>query len=409
MNINRKYGVMSVAALLVSVLLIGSIGLSEEHLPLQSSNRYDGTYSLYVSLDEGMHFNWITGEETAGTYSLSELGGRVLKSGTTENGRVHTFSIDKQPKIPVRLEFGGESSETESVILYPDFDMPKSTFRKVDSLYVVGDVHGRYDQLSNLLQKARIVDSELNWSAGEAHLVFVGDLFDRGDDVTKVLWFIHKLERQAEASGGKVHVLLGNHEIMTMTNDLRYLSRKEKALSIAYKVGYDFMFHPTKSYLGSWLTHKPSVIRIDDVLFAHGGIPDLGTPKIQEFNEQAYFYLHEDMFLELSKAHADSAAYDAGEWMKRKRFFYSDMSPYWYRSYVTTDTLEEQLDYMLKKYSSKLHVVGHTSLDTIRQRYNGKLITTDLREKATELLFLLRDGRKYSRFRIDSLGQMTEL
>ena len=64
---------------------------------------------------------------------------------------------------------------------------------------------------------------------------------------------------------------------------------------------------------------------------------------------------------------------------------------------------------MLKRYKSKLHVVGHTSLDTITQRYNGKLITTDLKEKATELLFLERKGKEYNRFRIDSLGQMTEL
>lgn len=408
MNINRKYGFLAAAGILVSVLLMGSIGLSDKNR-FQRNNKYNGTYSLYVSIDNGMQFNWITEIETTGTYSLSEVDGDVLKSGKTEIGRVHAFSIDERPGKALQLEFGGEETGTESVMLYPEFDRPRSTYKKVDSLYIVGDVHGRYDQLVNLLQKSNIVNPDLNWDGGTAHLVFVGDLFDRGDDVTKLLWFIHRLERQAEKAGGKVHVVLGNHEIMTMTNDLRYLGRKEKALSIAYKTGYDVMFHPTKSYLGSWISHKSPVIRIDDVLFAHGGVVDLGTPLIDEFNDQAYLYMTDDIFLEISKAHADSAAYDAERWMKTKHFFYSDKSPFWYRGYATSDTLEDQLDDMLKRYRSKIHVVGHTSLDTITQRYNGKLITTDLSEKATELLFLLRDGRKYSRFRIDSLGQMTEL
>jgi hypothetical protein len=81
----------------------------------------------------------------------------------------------------------------------------------------------------------------------------------------------------------------------------------------------------------------------------------------------------------------------------------------WYRGYALSDTLEDQLDNMLKKYKSKFHVVGHTPFETITQRYNGKLITTDVNEKATELLFLLKKGKTYDRFRIDSLGQMTEL
>jgi hypothetical protein len=237
----------------------------------------------------------------------------------------------------------------------------------------------------------------------------MGDIFDRGDDVTKVLWLIHELEIQAEKAGGKVHLLLGNHEIMTMTNDLRYIGRKEKALSIAYNVGYDRMFHPTESYLGSWLSHKPPIIKIDDVLFAHGGIVDLGTPLIDEYNDQAFRYMTDDIFPEIAREYADSASYDPERWLRRKSFFYSSMSPFWYRGYATSDTLEEQLDNMLKKYSSKLHVVGHTTFDSITQRYNGKFITTDLTEKATELLFLKRKGRNYSRFRIDSEGHMTEL
>ncbi len=375
----------------------------------QTMPRYDGTYSLYVSFDDEMTFNWITQSEQEGTYLLRDDQGSVIANGRTHQARVHKFSIDKPSRREMTLEFGGVDAGTETVHIRPGFDRSGSAYRRVDSIYVVGDVHGSYDQLTNLLQKTRLIDSDLNWKGGSAHLVFMGDIFDRGDDVTKVLWLIHELELQAEEARGKVHLLLGNHEIMTMTNDLRYIGRKEKALSIAYETGYDLMFHPVNSYLGAWLSHKPPVIKIDDVLFAHGGIADLGTPLIEEYNEQAFRYITDEIFPEITREHADSASYDPERWLRRKSFFYSSMSPFWYRGYALSDTLENQLDDMLKKYSSKLHVVGHTPFDSITQRYNGKFITTDLNEKATELLFLIRKGRKYSRFRIDSQGKMTPL
>ena len=356
-----------------------------------------------------MTFNWITQSEQKGSYLLRDDQGEVLAKGSTEVARVHKFSIDRRPRRDMTLEFGGEETGVETVNLRAAFDRSSSAYRRVDSIYVVGDVHGSYDQVTALLQNAGLIDPDLNWKGGSAHLVFMGDIFDRGDDVTKVLWLIHELEIQAEQTRGKVHLLLGNHEIMTMTKDLRYLARKEKALSIAYEVGYDQMFHPVSSYLGAWLSHKPPVVKIDDVLFAHGGIVDLGTPLIEEYNEQAFRYMTDDIFTEITREYADSAAYDPERWLRRKSFFYSSMSPFWYRGYALSDTLEDQLDNMLKKYSSKLHVVGHTPFDSITQRYNGKFITTDLNEKATELLLLIRKGRKYSRYRIDAQGVISEL
>jgi hypothetical protein len=410
MNTKKKYA----GSFLLSLILLVMAGLSLAFStagknPLQTTMKYDGTYSLYVSFDEGITFNWITNQEQNGVYSIVDNRGRVLAEGTTDKSRVHQYKLDRRPNREISLEFGGEESGTETVKIHPEFDRSNSVFRKVDSLFVVGDVHGSYDKLINLLQKSNVIGSDLKWIAGSSHLMFVGDLFDRGNDVTKVLWFIHELEEQAEEKGGMVHLILGNHEIMTITNDLRYIGRKEKALSIAYGVGYDIMFHPVNSYLGSWLRHKSPVIKIDDVIFAHGGIIDLGTPLISEYNEQAFAYMSDDIFLEITKPHADSAAYDPDRWMRRKQMFYSDHSPFWYRGYAQSDTLEGQLDGMLKKYKSKLHVVGHTPFETITQRYNGKFITTDLNEKATELLLLIRKGKKYKRFKIDSEGQMTEL
>ncbi len=397
------------ASIIAGILFMGFGLVGKFNDPIQNGMKYDGTYSLYVSYDSGMTIHWITNLKQKGKVIVSDENGNTLKAATTEASRVHRLALEEEPKSTIKLEFGGEESGTETVRLRRKMPLQRGVYSGVDSIYVVGDVHGRYDEMKTLLINAGVVDSELRWQAGKAHLVFLGDLFDRGDDVTKVLWFIHELEPQAEKQGGKVHLVLGNHEIMTMTNDLRYLSRKEKNLSIAYEIDYDEMFHPTNSYLGFWLTSKASVIKIDDLLMAHGGVVDLGTPDVEEFNGQVNAFMMQDMYLDILKDRPDSTAYDPQRWLEMKNFFYNDFNPFWYRGYVLSDTLDKQLSQMLKKYKSKIHVVAHTPVDSISEKYNGKLLCTDLKEAATELLFVTRKKRKYTRYKIDLQGLKTEL
>ena len=165
-------------------------------------------------------------------------------------------------------------------------------FTNIDSIYVLGDIHGRFDILSKLLQNARVIDSNLNWIANQKHLVALGDIFDRGQDVTRTVWFLYKLERQAKEQGGRVHVVLGNHEIMTFGNDLRYLSGKEKLIANMYNISYSEMYSPRHSILGKWLAQKPGILKINKALFAHGGItPDYNVISIQAFNDSLRTFL----------------------------------------------------------------------------------------------------------------------
>jgi len=64
------------------------------------------------------------------------------------------------------------SSATEQVGPYEWTD--------VDRLVVIGDVHGSYDKLLPLLKGTNLVDENLAWTGGETHLLFLGDLTDRG-------------------------------------------------------------------------------------------------------------------------------------------------------------------------------------------------------------------------------------
>ncbi|MES2041933.1 MAG: metallophosphoesterase [Pseudomonadota bacterium] len=73
-------------------------------------------------------------------------------------------------------------------------------------LDIIGDIHGEYDALSNLLQ-------HLGYDADGGHkdgrsLVFVGDFCDRGPDSPAVLALLERLLR-----AGRAMAVLGNHEM----------------------------------------------------------------------------------------------------------------------------------------------------------------------------------------------------
>lgn len=68
------------------------------------------------------------------------------------------------------------------------------------NVFVVGDIHGCFDELNELLQ---------HWDKEQDQLVFLGDYIDRGKDSRKVLEFIQTLVQTDGAIA-----LKGNHERM---------------------------------------------------------------------------------------------------------------------------------------------------------------------------------------------------
>jgi calcineurin-like phosphoesterase family protein len=169
------------------------------------------------------------------------------------------------------------------------------------------DVHGAYKDWTTLLQEVGVIDADFNWSGGKTHLVSLGDLLDRGPGSRKVVELLMKLDKQAERAGGAVHLVLGNHEVMNMTGDLRYVSAAEfaafagdetqaerDALYAQYqrfnpggegalvRRVFDEQYPPgfialRKAYsqggaLGRWLIEQPFVIKVNDKVYMHGGI-----------------------------------------------------------------------------------------------------------------------------------------
>ena len=105
----------------------------------------------------------------------------------------------------------------------------KAEWANVGKIVAVGDVHGAFDEFVAILQDVGLVDQQLNWAGGKTHFVQTGDSVDRGAQDRKVLDLLMELEKQAEKAGGRVHPLLGNHEVMNMIGDLRYVTRESFA------------------------------------------------------------------------------------------------------------------------------------------------------------------------------------
>lgn len=178
----------------------------------------------------------------------------------------------------------------------------------VERVVVIPDIHGAYDQLVSLLRATGLIDETLAWTGGETHLISLGDLLDRGDSSRKVMDLLIRLQEEAPAAGGWVHVVIGNHEHMNLTGDLRYVSTGEfgafaaeeseqlrelaradfvarhpemsaeeqvAAFTSRYPPGYfahRAAFRPDGEY-GRWLLTLPTVIVVNETAFVHGGLP----------------------------------------------------------------------------------------------------------------------------------------
>ena len=134
------------------------------------------------------------------------------------------------------------------------------SFVHAEKICAISDIHGNLDQMLKLLKANGIIDSANRWAWGDGHLVIVGDVFDRGPQMTEALWFIYQLEREARTSGGRVHMLLGNHEIMVLRGDIRYVHKKYRDVSKKLRIKIPDLYG-SDTELGRWLRSKNVVIK----------------------------------------------------------------------------------------------------------------------------------------------------
>jgi len=270
-------------------------------------------------------------------------------------------------------------------------------------IVAIGDLHGDHDAWRAIARASGLIDAKGKWSGGSATLVQMGDIVDRGPDSLKIIRDLTSLKREAPRRGGRVVVILGNHEAMMMTGDMRYvhpgeLSAFEKrdsrarrdrvyeankaAIEAAYlqrdptlipakikeewlktmplgMVEYRAAWLP-EGELGKWAISNPAVVKLGDTLFLHGGMSAaFARLPVDEINRQA------------------AAALRARD-MSPTAIINHPQGPLWYRGLIVRGdgddatvapiptgaaaplAIDQEIDLALRNYGVKRIVVAHT-------------------------------------------------
>ncbi|HYF03014.1 MAG TPA: metallophosphoesterase, partial [Patescibacteria group bacterium] len=219
--------------------------------------------------------NWtikrITEASTDGPYVFYRDGKLIVKSLRKSNDeinvRVDTFLNRSTANLMCYVD---ESTDSFPILLKDTLLTEPSRYDLPERIFAISDIEGNYKAFKNILVGAGVIDTQNNWTFKDGHVVLVGDFFDRGTSVTETLWLIYKLEGEAEKAGGKVHFILGNHEMMNMYGNLKYL--EDKYLKNAKLIDEKYKdFYWTESELGRWLRTKNIAEQIGTILFVHGG------------------------------------------------------------------------------------------------------------------------------------------
>src|SRR5258706_2278254 len=209
----------------------------------------------------------------------------------------------------------------------------KAPVKPAESVVAIGDVHNDFDDFVAILRHTGLVAKENHWTGGKTTFVQVGDLLDRGPKPREVMNLMMALEKEAAQAGGRVVSLLGNHEMMNIMGDLRYVtpmnygsfadSNSEQRQKAAYEeyvkwrgshasllaelpqpmelTETEWMArHPAgfveqrealgpKGEYGQWLRGHAAVAEIEGIIFLHGGInPDVAKTKLDAINNRIH-------------------------------------------------------------------------------------------------------------------------
>lgn len=285
-------------------------------------------------------------------------------------------------------------------------------------IVAVGDLHGDYSAWLDIARNAGVIDSGGHWSGGRTTLVQLGDVLDREPDSLKIVRSLQQLQKEAPRSGGKVVVVLGNHEAMNLLGDFRYTTPGEFAAfatpnsaALRDRV-YDqnraaieaaaratnpavtpqqvrdswMAAHPlgwlehklawsASGELGKWATRNPAIAKIGGILFVHGGISaEYAKLSIDEIDRR----------VEIAMAKGDDS---------NSSILDDPLGPLWYRGLVMIDrdaeaeraTMhsphlqpEQELGVVLAAFGAQRMVVGHTpDLKGIEILDGGRLARID--------------------------------
>jgi hypothetical protein len=227
--------------------------------------RDPGCYGRIPSADsnhfhrDGPHVFWESDRQARVVYLIHD------PARDTSEVVERMLTVDKRP-----FALEGFAGDRRTLLLGIADPGPAKEARP-ESICTAGDLHGEYEDAVRLLRGCGVTDERNNWAFGRGHLVFCGDILDRGPGVTDCLWWIRELQRQARLAGGDVHQVLGNHDRYGLNGSDHDVACTTLFLCRTLGVPYADLYGP-RTELGQWLRGLPSVLQLGDLLFTHGGL-----------------------------------------------------------------------------------------------------------------------------------------
>ena len=312
------------------------------------------------------------------------LGARIVS--VTPKGEIIDYHIDTLPNdwsFKVQTEDGAHRFE----VGLHDIVRPESFYPTASKTYVVSDPHGNFPCFYSILRAGGVISEDYRWTFGDGHLVVIGDVMDRGVDVTPIYWLIYKLEAEAEAAGGRLSFLLGNHEVMVLNNKNRYTHEKYKALTDTLHISTSVLYGP-HTELGRWLATRNTMMRIGTDLFVHAGL----SPDFYEMDlpiDSVNAMIRRGLFAETID--------------ETTHFLLTTMGPIWYRGLVKESpkyrpVSNDTLQLILERYGATRLYLGHTIFKQVTKFFGGKVIcvnvnNTKAKEKKRPRAVMIADGK----------------
>ena len=267
------------------------------------------------------------------------------------------------------------------------------------------------------MTRAGLMNDAGNWVGGNTLVVQVGDIADRGPDSRQIIEHLRRLQAQAVTAGGQIVALVGNHEGMVMTGDVRYVHPGEYAAfvtgnsEVEQKAFFEEMKDDAAAWvrqqnaeasdeeieewffgefaplgraehriawrpageIGSWVVRNQSVVIFEDTLFVHGGL----SAKYAAYSVEAINNTTAEALNEQTR--------------DREASIHDPLGPQWYRGLLREPcakmesgvdgvslTVEEELDIVLRHFGVERIVVGHTrSVEGIKASHSGRVIQID--------------------------------
>ncbi len=225
-------------------------------------------------------------------------------------------------------------------------------------IVAMGDLHGDLGATRQALRLAGAIDESNRWIGGDLVVVQTGDQLDRGDEEQAILELLDRLQDEARAAGGAVHILNGNHELMNARLDLRYVTEggfvdfqdavtidEEDSLLLAHEPARRARvaaFRPGGPF-ALLLAERPVVLVVDGNVFVHGGVSPMHLDYgIERLNDEVRDWL-------LGKG--DPPA-----------FIHTGESPTWNRDYSDEVDADDclQLEEVLERLGAVRMIVGHS-------------------------------------------------